>query len=77
MNPLTPGQFAGLLSLIESTADQEINCEQFLASAAEYAEHQLAGRELDTVLAKVAHHLKICAECREEFLALQRILGAG
>lgn len=66
-----------LLRLICLTRDNEINCEECLSLVAEFAEHQLAGRPIAEALKTVEHHLSICAECREEYEALQRALKAS
>ena len=66
----------GLLRLIGLTRDDEIDCERCLALVAEFAERELAGRSVPAGLEAVAHHLSICAECREEFEALLQALEA-
>lgn len=71
---LSKREIAGLLNLIGSTRDQEIDCENCLAMVAEFAEFQLAGRPLREGLEAVEHHLQICTDCREEYEALQRAL---
>ena len=43
----------------------------------EFAENQLAGLPIDEVLARVEHHLTLCPQCREEFIALEKILRAA
>jgi predicted anti-sigma-YlaC factor YlaD len=62
------------MRLIGLTKDDEINCEQCLSLVAEFAEQQLAGKSIPEGLKAVEHHLSICAECREEYEALQRVL---
>jgi hypothetical protein len=63
-----------LMRLIRLTKDDEINCEQCLALVAEFAEQVLAGQSIPAGLQAVEHHLSLCAECREEYEALQRVL---
>lgn len=63
-----------LVRLIGLTKDDEINCEQCLFLVAEFAEQELAGKSIPEGLRAVAHHLATCAECREEYEALQRAL---
>jgi hypothetical protein len=69
-------EIAELLRLIGLTRDDEIDCERCLALVAEFAERELAGRSISAGLEAVAHHLSICAECREEFEALLQALKA-
>lgn len=72
--PLSKKEIDGLLRLIGLTQDHEINCEQCLSLIAEFAERELAGKSIPEGLKAVEHHLSICAECREEYQALQRAL---
>ena len=71
---LSKRQIDELVRLIGLTQEQEINCEQCLALVAEFAERQLAGKSVPEGLQAVEHHLSICAECQEEYQALQRAL---
>ena len=71
---LSKEEIAELLRLIGLTRDEEIDCERCLALVAEFAERELAGRSVPAGLEAVAHHLSICAECREEYEALLRAL---
>ena len=73
---LSTEQIAELMRLIGLTRDDEIDCERCLALVAEFAERELAGRSVLDGLEAVAHHLSICAECREEYEALLRALQA-
>lgn len=72
--PLSKKEIDGLLRLIGLTQDDEINCEQCLSLIAEFAERELASKSIPEGLKAVEHHLSICAECREEYQALQRAL---
>ena len=71
---LSKEEIAELLRLIGLTRDEEIDCERCLALVAEFAERELAGRSIPAGLEAVAHHLSVCAECREEYEALLRVL---
>ncbi len=66
-----------LLRLIGLTKDDEIDCERCLALVAEFAERELPGRSIPAGLEAVAHHLSVCAECREEYEALLRAWKAA
>jgi hypothetical protein len=73
---LSKEEIDGLLRLIGLTRDDEIDCERCLALIAEFVERELAGRSIPAGLEAVAHHLSICAECRDEFEALLQALKA-
>jgi uncharacterized protein with PIN domain len=72
--PLSREEIAELLQLIGLTRDEEIDCERCLALVAEFAEREPAGRSIPAGLDAVAHHLSVCAECREEYEALLHAL---
>lgn len=72
--PLSKEELDGLLRLVGLTKESEINCEQCLALVSEFAEQALAGKSVPEGLKAVEHHLSVCAECREEYEALQEAL---
>lgn len=63
-------QIKSLLHLLSITRDRELNCNEFLAGVPEVAECELAHRPVPASLRLVQHHLALCAECREEYVAL-------
>lgn len=71
---LSKNEIDGLIQLIGLTKDEEINCEQCLSLVAEFAEQELSNRPVSEALKAVQHHLSICAECHEEYEALQLAL---
>ena len=72
--PLSNHEIEALMRLIGLTKDDEINCEQCLSLVAEFADRQLAGKSIPESLKALEHHLSVCAECREEYEALQQAL---
>ncbi len=58
-----------LVALGETHAD-EIDCEEFLAQMAPYAEARAWGHSIPEALAKVVAHERLCANCAEECRAL-------
>jgi uncharacterized protein with PIN domain len=74
MKPLTTEQIKEFIRVIEETRERELNCSECQSCVGELAERQLAGLPLDQALARVGEHLSLCPQCREEFLALERIL---
>ena len=71
---LSKEQIDELIREIGLTRVDEIDCERCLALVAEFAERELAGRSIPARLDAVAHHLSVCAECREEYEALLHAL---
>ncbi|MDX1578631.1 MAG: hypothetical protein R3266_09100 [Gemmatimonadota bacterium] len=65
-----------LLELVLATAPEEIDCDEFLHRVAAAFEGTGAGSDLPPELDAVSQHLDVCPECREEYDALVRALGA-
>jgi len=72
---LSKKEINGLMRLVGLTKEEEINCEECLSRVAEFAEQQVAGKSLSEALKAVEQHLSVCGECREEYQALQQVLG--
>ncbi len=72
--PLSDEQVRALLLASRETHADELDCEQFLAFVAEYAEARAEGRALPGALAKVEEHERLCANCREECGALVELI---
>ena len=77
MKRLTPQQIEGLVRVIGHTREHEFDCAECQRNVGEFAERQIAGLPLEGALAGVEQHLTVCSECREEFLALEKILRAS
>lgn len=71
---LTQREINLLINMVNLTRDQEITCDQCLLNVAEFAEHELQGKTIPDSLNSVAHHLSICNDCHEEYLALHQAL---
>lgn len=71
--PLSDQQVRALLLACRETRADELDCEEFLAAMAAYAEACMEGRPVEPPL--VAHE-RLCANCREECHALIAALGA-
>jgi hypothetical protein len=67
---LTDPQVHGLLAVLGETRAHELDCDQFLARMAQYAELRAAGEPVPAALADVEQHQRLCANCREECNAL-------
>lgn len=73
--PLTDREIEALLRLVDLTRDEEIDCDECLSLVARFAERELAGKSVPESLEAVRHHLAVCAECDEEYRALQRAIA--
>ncbi len=74
---LTREQVGSIVKMLGLTTDREFNCGECLQHVSEFAECQLADKPVGEVIASVEQHLAMCPECREEYLALLRILKAS
>ena len=73
---LSPEALRKMMQQLEDTQDVELSCDEVLTLLDQFAEAYLRGEDVARVLPLVQHHLDMCADCREEFEALVRILQA-
>ena len=66
-----------LLHAVEHTRDVELPCEEAAQLFDQLAELVRRGEDPGQFLPLVQQHLEICADCREEFEALMRVLKAS
>ena len=71
----TREQLRELLKVVEATAPDEIDCEEFLARVSAFVEAYSDQAGIPNDLRKVAQHAKVCSECREEVEALAELLS--
>ncbi len=71
---LPPEALAALIKQLEHTQEVELSCDEVLALLDQFAEAHVRGEDAARLLPLVQHHLDMCADCREEFEALLRIL---
>jgi predicted transcriptional regulator len=69
-----PENLKKLLQMIEHTQEIEISCDDVYKLLDQYTEVVARGEEAQLLMPLVEHHIEICADCREEFEALLRIL---
>jgi len=72
----SPEALRKMMVQLEHTQDIELSCDEVLALLDQFAEAYLRGEDVARLLPLVQHHLDMCADCREEFEALVRILQA-
>ena len=63
-----------ILKLVDLTEVDEIDCSEFLNRVAGFVERQGEMGKLPPGYEEVAHHLRVCPECTEEFEVLCRVL---
>ncbi len=63
-----------LLRTLAMTEERELSCEEVFELVDYYAELQGAGVNAQDLLPAVAHHLRLCPECADEYRALLRCL---
>ena len=67
-------QIQAILRMLALTKDVEASCDDCQRQLAEFAETTLAGKSIPEGLRYIDEHLQLCAECREEFEALNAAL---
>jgi len=73
--PLNDRHVRSLLQACKETHAEEIDCDEFHAAMAEYAEACAEKRPISGAFAKVVEHERLCANCAEECRTLVEILG--
>lgn len=71
---LSDEQISGLIKLAATVEADALDCDGCFAHLAEFAELQLARREVPEALKTVEAHLQQCQCCRAEFEALMEAL---
>jgi hypothetical protein len=64
------------VELIQTTNEEELDCEEVFRFLDEYSEVALRGNVPKDFLPLVQHHLEMCRDCCEEHEALLRVLEA-
>ena len=57
-----------------NTKQQEISCDDVHELLDQYTEKAIAGEDVSAILPFIHHHLSMCPDCHEEYIALKRIL---
>jgi hypothetical protein len=65
-----------IMQQLEATYELELACDEVLHLMDECAEAALRGEDVAALMPLFQRHLDMCADCREEFEALLRILKA-
>ena len=65
-----------LAKMLEATQPVELSCDEVLRLMGTFAEAFLRGEDHTQAVPLFERHIEMCADCREEFEALLRILRA-
>lgn len=76
-NGASPEALEKLVRALEQTREVEVTCEEVLAVLDQVAEAVLSGEDVARLMPLIQHHLETCADCREEWEALLRLLRAS
>ena len=74
MAPLSPGVVQKVAEQVAMTHEVEYSCDEVLHVLDQVAEAFLRGEDVARLMPLVWRHLAMCADCRQEFEALVRIL---
>ncbi len=67
---LSNEQISSLLHMISSTSNDSLDCDGCFGLLAEFADSELAGKELPEALKSVETHLRQCTCCKDEYQTL-------
>ena len=68
--PLSKEQIASLLQTVSSATQDILDCDSCYRHIAEFADIELAGKEIPDALKSVETHLKQCKCCQDEYQTL-------
>jgi hypothetical protein len=74
MPPPSPRVVQQVAQQVEMTHDVEYSCDEVLHLLDQFVEAFLRGEDVAKLMPLVKRHLEMCADCREEFEALVRVL---
>jgi len=63
-----------LMRRLQNTHEEELSCDEVFALVDEYAEANQRGEDVSSLKPLIRHHLDMCRECDEEYLALLQVL---
>lgn len=69
-------QIKTLLSIVATTSDDSLDCDDCFSKVAQFVEVELAGLDLCESMSLVKTHLKNCPCCKDEFEALLAAMSA-
>jgi len=74
---MPPQTVQALMQELKHTRSEECDCDEALRLFDQFAEATLRGEDVACLMPLVQHHIELCADCREEFDALMRVLRAS
>jgi hypothetical protein len=63
-----------LTAMLSGTQDVELSCDDVFALLDQFAELAAQGEDVSQLMPMVQQHLNMCADCREEYKVLERII---
>jgi hypothetical protein len=75
--PKTDRMVTAVLHAVDRTRDEEWSCEDVHMMLDQFADMVNRGESAAQAMPMLQHHLDGCADCREEFESLMRILKAS
>jgi len=65
----------GIIHVLETMPDEEINCEELFARLDEYVDREVDQKDAAQIMPIIREHLDVCPECCEEYEALLDVLN--
>jgi hypothetical protein len=73
-SPQSQEVLKAMLQKVSRTQEIELTCGEVFDLLGQYAERSANGEDVAEIMPLVKQHLEMCADCREEFEALLRVL---
>ncbi len=64
-----------VLAMLSETKDEELTCDQVFAALDHFVELEARGEDVSKLMPLIQHHLKMCADCMEEYKVLKNIVA--
>ncbi len=63
------------MRILSLTEERELSCPEAFLLVDYYTELEMEGENVHGLMPRVAHHLHLCGECFEEYVAVRRLLS--
>mgnify|MGYP001619041051 CR=1 FL=1 len=63
-----------VLTMLSNTQDVEMTCDEVFAVLDQFTELAARGEDISKLMPLVKHHLDMCPDCQEEYMALESIV---
>ncbi|MDD2921033.1 MAG: hypothetical protein PHQ36_02005 [Anaerolineales bacterium] len=77
MQQPNPAMIQKIMGMLENTQEIELTCDEVFAVLDQFVELAARGEDVSNLLPLVERHLSICADCKEEYDTLKRMMAGA